>query len=180
MSLYTEIYGTGVGDGALSQQRLAQLTNQDSPSKVATSINTSRLQQAVFYAQATFQNLTATLYDDVTVNLLGPPLVVNRCHPVGIALVIAWLYRLRGFPEEAATTKAAWEEALYEVKAYMISAGGGSYGATTSDSQLQPSQQQSGSLPAFDDQSLGRIVPNGPNPSSRRSSGSINQWNGGG
>lgn len=178
MGLYTEIYGTGVGDGALSQQRLAQLTNYDSPQKVATNINTGQLQRAVFYAQAMFQNFTATLYDDVTVNAAGPPLVVNRCHPVGIALVIAWLYRFRGYPEEAQATKAAWEEALYELKAFTISVGGGTWGATTSDSVLQPSKPPAGSQPAFDDQALSRMVPNGPSPTSRRT-GAINEWNGG-
>ena len=137
MGLYNEIFGTGVGDGALSLARLVQLTNPDKSAAAATgNVDTARLQRAVFYAQGTFFNLTAVLYDDVTVSSNGPPLVVNRCHAVGIPLVIAWLYRLRGLPEEAQITKAAWEEALYEVKAFMVSAGGGAYGPTTSDSVL--------------------------------------------
>jgi hypothetical protein len=169
MGLYTEILGSPAGTGAIDGSRLAQLTNAGQPqasSSGSSGINTTRLQQAVYYAQAYFATVTGIPYDDTTVNAAGPPLVVNQAHPIGISLVVAILYRWRGLPDEAQHTKAAWEQVTAELRVYMKSVGVGRYVAPGSDSVFTPSTPTGPQpiLPDMDRLNLDRMAINDPGP----------------
>lgn len=139
-------------------------------------INPNALQDAVQDAQAHFETEVGGAYDDTTVtNRAVSPPVVNRCHWVGVPLVIAYLYEQRAHPWPDAEVAKAWEIANRRLAAYRANNGSAAWAPPASDSLYTPSGPPQG-LPDFDNDRLGRIVPN--DPRGRSSSGSVNDWTG--
>jgi hypothetical protein len=135
-------------------------------------INYPVLQQAVWDAMQTFQERTNFPYDDTTLNQnafnaatgITLPQFLNKCLWAACDLVIAWLYNYRALPMPGSEGEAAWRSADARLKVVLNLLGDGAYAPLTTDSNFRPSNQPPGSLPNFDNERLGTVVPQAPGP----------------
>lgn len=135
-------------------------------SAVLPGINYTTLQQAVYDAQAEFQDVTDLVYDDVTVSTNNPNAnpTLNRCVWAGVALVVAYLYDPgRGNPWPEAEVEAAWKVARKRLEYILHNRGDGAFAAPVTDSVFNPSTGPT-RLPNFDNMRWGDISPDDPGP----------------
>jgi hypothetical protein len=143
-------------------------------------VNYTTLQQAVFDAQAEYQDVTDLVYDDVTVSTTnaGANPTLNRSVWAGVALVVAYLYDPgRGNPWPEAEVDAAWRLARKRLDFILHNRGDGAYSNPVTDSVFNPSIGPT-RLPNMDNQRFGDLSPSdpGPGPSGTPGGG----WGGGG
>jgi len=134
---------------------------------VLPSINYQALQQAVFDAQAEFQDATDLVYDDVTQSTSTPGSnpTLNRDVWAGVALVVAYLYDPgRGNPWPEAEVEAAWRLARKRLDMVLHNRGDGAWAAPYTDSVFTPSVGPA-RLPSTDTERWGDISILSPGPS---------------
>lgn len=130
-------------------QQQIQLTNGDDPT--VTSVNATRLAAAETDASNEFFFLTGVTFDSTNTEHLT----------LGCLGVTHYLYTYRGLPTSTAATGArdAWEKACGR---FARTRGALTWLSPTNDSNLAPTQDESGALPRFDRRVLSDLVPRPP------------------
>lgn len=134
----------------ISSQQQIQLTNADTEG--GTSVNTTRLAAAETDASNQFFTLTGVEFDST-----------DTLHiTIGVLGVTYFLYSYRGLPKSGPVeaAKQEWEQACSR---YAKTGGALVWGTPLTNSNLQPTEDESGELPRFDRRVLSELIPRMPN-----------------